>query len=138
MKILVNRCYGGFGISDKAFEEYLNRTNQEYYKRESEHSFSISGFDYYKVPPEVYDQIYKKELAKPVSDGRFEKSNDLYLSSSSIGRTDPILIQIVEEMGEDSFRMCSSIEVLEIPDGIDWTIEEYDGMEHVAEAHRTW
>ena len=23
-------------------------------------------------------------------------------------------------------------------DGIEYSIEEYDGMEHVAEAHRTW
>jgi hypothetical protein len=25
-----------------------------------------------------------------------------------------------------------------VPDGVDWELSEYDGIEHVAEAHRTW
>jgi hypothetical protein len=28
--------------------------------------------------------------------------------------------------------------VVEIPDGIEWSIQEYDGLEWVAEKHRTW
>jgi len=28
--------------------------------------------------------------------------------------------------------------IVEIPDDVEYTIEEYDGNEHVAEAHRTW
>jgi hypothetical protein len=25
-----------------------------------------------------------------------------------------------------------------VPDGVEWTVEEYDGREWVAEVHRTW
>lgn len=25
-----------------------------------------------------------------------------------------------------------------IPDGVIWHIEDYDGLEHIAEDHRTW
>ena len=32
----------------------------------------------------------------------------------------------------------SDLKVVEIPDDINWYIEEYDGLEHVAERHRTW
>jgi len=32
----------------------------------------------------------------------------------------------------------SDLKVVEIPDGVNWYIEEYDGLEHVAERHRTW
>jgi hypothetical protein len=28
--------------------------------------------------------------------------------------------------------------VVEIPDGVEWEIAEYDGLEWVAEKHRTW
>jgi hypothetical protein len=28
--------------------------------------------------------------------------------------------------------------VVEIPDGTDYEISEYDGNEHIAEKHRTW
>ena len=140
MKILVNRCYGGFNISDEAFEEYLNRTGQVFYKRKSKWSSldSLDSFDYYKVSPEEYDKIYQEETTNKVSSDGHIQSNELYLTSSDISRTDPILIQIVEEMGEKSFGMCSEIEVVNIPDDIKYTIEEYDGNEHIAEAHRTW
>lgn len=137
MKILVNRCYGGFGLSDKAFEEYLNRTGQVFYKKKSKWSH-LDLIDYYKVSPEEYDKIHDEEHNNFNSTNRFEKSNSLYLSASNIERTDPILIQIVEEMGEESFGEFSKLEVVDIPDNIEYTIEEDDGKEHIAEAHRTW
>jgi hypothetical protein len=28
--------------------------------------------------------------------------------------------------------------VIEIPDDVEWEVEEYDGLEWVAEKHRTW
>ena len=27
---------------------------------------------------------------------------------------------------------------VEIPDDVEWQIEEYDGTEHISEKHRTW
>ena len=41
-------------------------------------------------------------------------------------------------MEEDAWGCCSRLKVVEIPDGIEWQIEEYDGKEWVAETHRTW
>ena len=53
-------------------------------------------------------------------------------------RDDPVLIQVVEELGDAASGRYSSLKIVEIPDDIKWQIEEYDGMEHVAEEHRTW
>jgi len=55
-----------------------------------------------------------------------------------IPRDDPQLIQVVEEMGEAAGGKCAELRVVEIPDNVLWLIEEYDGLEHVAEKHRTW
>jgi hypothetical protein len=30
------------------------------------------------------------------------------------------------------------LKVVEIPDGVEWELNDYDGMEHIAEVHRTW
>jgi len=64
---------------------------------------------------------------------------DHMIYDRTIDRTDPDLIRIVEEMGSDaaSSRHADLI-IIEIPDDIEYVIEEYDGREHIAEKHRTW
>ena len=54
-------------------------------------------------------------------------------------RTDPKLISAIEKIGlKESSGSLASLRIVEIPDDIKWHIEEYDGIEHVAENHRTW
>lgn len=55
----------------------------------------------------------------------------------NIPRDCPHLVAIVEEGGNINSEY-SNLKIVEIPDDVDWYIEEYDGMEHVAERHRTW
>jgi hypothetical protein len=45
---------------------------------------------------------------------------------------------MVEEGGTDVNGTYSDLKVVDVPDDVNWYIEEYDGMEHVAERHRTW
>jgi hypothetical protein len=93
MKIVINSCHGGFGISEEAEEIY--RT--------------------------------KKRI-----------TDDESWWSRMIPRDDLVLIDIVETMGEKSFGSFAELKVIEIPDDVEWQIEEYDGAEWVAEKHRTW
>lgn len=53
-------------------------------------------------------------------------------------RNDPCLIEVVETLGQQSWGKFARLEVVEIPDDVQWVIEEYDGSEWVAEKHRTW
>ena len=55
-----------------------------------------------------------------------------------IDRADPDLVQVVEELGEESYDRYADLKIVEIPEDVDWYIHEYDGLEHVAERHRTW
>ena len=55
-----------------------------------------------------------------------------------ICRADSALVQVVEELGEESFDTYAELKIVEIPEDVDWYIHEYDGLEHVAERHRTW
>lgn len=60
------------------------------------------------------------------------------VSSLDIERNDPRLIQIVEELGEDAAGYGAMLKIVEIPDDVEWEIDEYDGSEWVAEKHRRW
>jgi hypothetical protein len=53
-------------------------------------------------------------------------------------RTDPRLLALIEEMGAEINGACAHIAIIEIPDDVQWEIEEYDGNEWVSEVHRTW
>ena len=53
-------------------------------------------------------------------------------------RHNPLLIQTIEELGENANGRHSFIKIVEIPDGTSYMVQDYDGMEWIAETHRTW
>ena len=55
-----------------------------------------------------------------------------------IPRDDSLLIQVVEELGALANGDFARLKIVEIPDDVEWYVEEYDGLEWVAEKHRTW
>lgn len=68
-----------------------------------------------------------------------ERGDEHYFSRyRSMDRDDPALLAVVAELGEDASGKHAKLQVVEIPDDVEWEIEEYDGIEHIAEAHRTW
>lgn len=68
-----------------------------------------------------------------------DKKRREWYGNSDYPRDDEDLVAAVETLGTDaSSGDCSRLVVVEIPEDVHWHIEEYDGMEHVAENHRTW
>jgi len=120
MKIVINGCYGGFGLSHEAIMRYAE----------------LKGLKLYAEVDEKWDGIIHY-YTKPSSE-RTDDATGYWYASCEIERTDPFLVQVVEELKEKSFGDCAELKIVEIPDGVDWHISEYDGIEHVAEKHRTW
>jgi translation initiation factor 2 alpha subunit (eIF-2alpha) len=83
-KIVINRCYGGFGLSYDALQAL---------GIESEHD---------------------------------------------IERDDPKLVAVVESMGNKANCRFSELKVVEIPEDVQYFIDEYDGIECIRENHRVW
>lgn len=100
MKIVVNTCYGGFGLSDEAVELY-------------------------------------KELGGQISIPHNDINGERYFDYYKITRNDPVLVQVVEQLGSLANDRYAELTVVEVPDDANWYIAEYDGNEWVAEG-RTW
>jgi len=116
MKVAINTQYGGFGLSDEAFEALLKRKGIEFEKVDS--SFGCSN---YYAKGHVDDDEY------------FISQYEYYEP-----RNDPDLIAVIEEFGDNAHGWAASLKIVEIPDDVDWYVEEHDGLEHIAEKHRTW
>lgn len=110
MKVVINKCYGGFGLSPEAIILFVKKK----YNRELITIGSGMFVEY-----------------------MFEDDFDLF-HDCEIKRDDEVLISVVEELGERANDSFSSLKIVEIPDGVEWEIEEYDGMEVVREVSRTW
>jgi hypothetical protein len=116
MKVVINSCFGGFGLSTVAFETLLQRKGIAFEKCISMHDI-----------PHYFHAGHLND-------------NDFYLSEYDFyeSRNDADLIAVVEELGASANSQFSSLRIIEIPDDVEWEVHEYDGREHIAEKHRTW
>tara|TARA_Y100000310_G_scaffold61032_1_gene56316 strand:+ start:621 stop:1202 length:582 start_codon:yes stop_codon:yes gene_type:complete len=137
-RIVISPCFGGFGLSEKGIYRYAEIKGLTLYPEK--HDYGLTT--YWVVPPEKRTGILVDEAWREATLDQKKESNRLYdeyqLGDRSIKRDDPILIQVVEELGEKANGAHAELKIVEIPDDVDWIIQEYDGNEWVAEAHRTW
>jgi hypothetical protein len=135
MKIVINGCYGGFSLSDKALKRLCE------IKGIPCHFFKmVQRKGEYKFEPIQEGEVWMSHafsVSNP-NDLSIKDRNNTYISSRPEDRADLDLIRVVEEMGKDADGECAKLKIVEIPDGIDWEISEYDGMESVEERHRSW
>lgn len=142
MKIAINRCFGGFGLSDKAIEMIMKRKGFECYRYiQTKYSFE-DGVDEYKRITENdvnvstdfidYSKVDLGEYTEKIPDEYY------WYYGTDLERNDEDLISVIEELGEDANGFYGNIHIVEIPDGVDWEINDYDGMETVEEKHRSW
>jgi hypothetical protein len=89
MKIVINKCYGGYSLSESAYNEL---------------GIPWDGYGY----------------------------------CEQFKRSDPRLVSCVEKLGSAASGDLAELRIVEIPDDVEWEIKDYDGIEWVAEKHRTW
>ena len=113
--VVINRCHGGFGLSWDAQIAYLDRAGIAYTLENRESRDDTSR----------YGQRIK-----------LASGNDFY--DREIQRDDPALVAVVKEMGEDADGQFANLRVVKVPGDVEWHVDEYDGLEWVAENHRRW
>lgn len=143
MNIVINKCYGGYGLSPAAFVEYYARKGVQLFAYVLADRFS-RGHEYRRLTANdtnkyLFTAYFTKDHGDTWSWNNGQTSEDVgYVRDDDIPRDDPILVDIVREMGSAANGNHAQLHVVEIPDGVEWTIEEYDGTEWISECHRTW
>lgn len=152
-KIVINTIHGGFRLSPLAIKRYLELNGQECYFFESDLNFT-------KLIPVTLEEAEKKHFCSVFTEPNPESQLDLTTDvrelpneeqeefirtwdaitfcTSQVERDDEKLIAVVEELKEKANGPYASLKVIEIPDDVDWILQDYDGVEWVAEKHRTW
>ena len=140
-KIVINTCYGGFGLSHEGILAYLDKCGVPVWTEANERFGGLIPFTYYLVPPEERipgdpDDWHSMSLSeRQAHNAAYSRT---VFTDRDLARDDSYLVQVVEELGRKASGRHAELKVVEIPAEVDWEIDEYDGMEWVAEKHRTW
>jgi len=118
-KIVYNAGFGGFSLSEAAIDRYAEIKGITLYDGQ------------YLCPKEEYDAIHDEEIKNPIGPDRFAKTEALYFSDRCIDRTDPALVQVVEQLGDKANGSCAKLFITDVPSGTKYRIDEYDGLESV-------
>jgi len=120
IKVAINTLYGGFDLSNLAFEKLLKRKSIAFEKTLAAgadcwqtHYFNaghLGDENHYLAPWEFFSN-----------------------------RADADLIAVIEELGsEQASGELASLKIVQIPNNVEWEIHDYDGREWIAEKHRKW
>jgi hypothetical protein len=138
MKIVINRCYGGFEMSRKAEDEYLRRKGkQAYFYKQTKYEFRNGVNEYQRILADD-NEFFHYTTTKDLGETCNKFPDKTLFMDRSVERTDPDLICVVEHLGKAASGPCSELSIIDIPDGIEYEIDEYDGLESVEETHRSW
>lgn len=137
MKVVVNKCFGGFGLSPIAIKEYLKLKGKDCFFYKKDYSSKMLN----RVPiseASNYDISLTKDYGASIKEDWKSFEAD-YFYYRDIERTDPDLISVIELLGyKEASGQLSSLSIVEIPNDVKWEIDDYDGMESIHEVHRSW
>ena len=110
MKIVINKKLGGFHLSKDAVLLYGEK----------------KGLNIIAKQDEIIKDLYHYYL------------NEDSFAEWDIERNDPVLVEVVEQLGDLASSRYGKLKIVEVPDDVKWYIHDYDGIESVYEKHRIW
>lgn len=151
MKVVINRCFGGFSLSPLAVKKLAERKGKQCF------FFTSRGLANDYEPIEMPKEIFfwsaftvpnpteylksEKDWHSMTQQERIEhnkKYEEITLESRPENRSDIDLVKVVKELGDAANGACAELRIVEIPDDVKYEIDEYDGNESIHEVHRSW
>ena len=132
MKLVINKCFGGFGVSKEALYELIKRKAK-----------CVE-----KIPIDEYSGRWREAFSKECSKfmdmwgnqyGILSDKKYIYsINGTYLLRADKDLIEVVETMGVFADGFFAELKIVEVPDNIDLEWDEHDGFETVHESYSSW
>lgn len=136
-KVVINNCYGGFGLSALATAKLYQCTHPEvevfFYKEDRDYNdLDNIVSTYTKCLPEDADTVTIKDLGDKYTCPSYgdESIGDSIIYFCDCPRHDKNLVRIVEELGDKANGRCAQLKVTEI-EGNRYIVDEYDGLESI-------
>jgi fructosamine-3-kinase len=129
-KVVYNACYGGFGLSKEACQRYWELQGKEIWFEDGQFG---AYFTVWFVPPEERPDE-QKEWSSMTVDERVAFNHQYFKhtwSDRNVDRHDPVLVQVVEELGDKANGKHAKLAIEEVYGS--YRIDEYDGYETVKE-----
>lgn len=143
-KIVYNACVGGFGLSARAikrlaelqgrpcyfFDVRLNKPYEPLDVDSADSAFMFSAFDI-PNPNELFppgDDWYSMTIEQRTERNDLYKKHHIEVPDD---RTNPLLVQVVEELREVANGRHAQLRIQELAPGTKFIIDEYDGSESV-------
>lgn len=125
MKVVINRKYGGFGLSDQAVEACITLGMTVCDEKDTVCDKDDAGTDFVSIGNRI-DFTRRSYWCPRENDKAF--------------RCDSRVVQVVEKLGDEACDIFAALKVVEIPfDTFEgWEIYDRDGMESIEENHNTW
>lgn len=124
MKVVINRCFGGFSISLEAARFMAARGNKQAIAEVAEYNGKLA------------DQSKQHHLER-----KYGVKFYGYGHTGNHGgyeRNNVDLVSAVEKLGDAASGELANLCIIDIPDGVEYEIDDYDGLESIHEKHRSW
>lgn len=158
MEVILNKEYGGFSVSLMAYKLYTEKKGIELYAYYGDYSNYLSQgvvvfrkidwtvsslLEYYSNNLTSF-YCFTKDLGESIIETKENKEEvikifveySFYLGKQN--REDPILIEVVKELGNKASGSFSDLQIVEIPDELDYVIDDYDGYETLHQRVKIW
>lgn len=149
-KVVINKCFGGFNISDEAAIEifkYENNIDEVFiYISDDEKMELVNNvkfengrfvdIDNYYV---YVSNIYLGESINRTDKQKIESLKFMLCLTQDVERDNKKLIELMNQWGSGRCSgRCANLKIIEIPKHIDYYIDDYDGVETIHEQHNSW
>jgi len=130
-KVVYNACYGGFGLSKEACQRYWDIKCQQVWIEDASWGFTVwlvAPED--RIPAKDRDEFCAMTMDERIAYNQAYSKQTWYYNN--VDRHDPVLVQVVEELGMIASGECAELAIDEVYGP--YRIDEYDGNESVQTA----